>query len=82
MRQRRVAAMSSAWAAREREQRKGKGVRARESEGERQGGAWRSGEASRASRKESGKQEVAGALGRAPCLGPSGEEEDDRGGRR
>ena len=38
----------------------GKGVRARESEGERQGGAWRLGEASRASRKESGKQEVAG----------------------
>ena len=28
----------------------------------------------------SGKQEVAGALGRGPRLGPSGEEEDDRGG--
>ena len=58
----------------------GKGARARESEGERQGGAWRPGEASSASRKESGKQEVVGALGRAPRLGPSGEEEDDRGG--
>ena len=50
----------------------GKGVRARESEGERQGGAWRSGEASRASRKESGKQEVAEAasapVGHARCL--------------
>ena len=30
--------------------------------------------------RRAGKQEVAGALGRAPRLGPSGEEEDDRGG--
>ena len=29
--------------------------------------------------RRAGKQEVAGALGRAPRLGPSGEEEDDRG---
>ena len=37
----------------------GERMRMRESEGERQGGAWRPGEASRASRKESGNQEVA-----------------------
>ena len=30
--------------------------------------------------RRAGKQEVAGALGRAPRLGPSGEEEDVRGG--
>ena len=58
MRQQRAAAMSSARAAREREQRKGKGVRARESEGERQGGAWRHLDASG---RLGGKQEVARA---------------------
>ena len=58
----------------------GKGVRARESEGERQGGAWRSGEASRASRKESGKQEVARRV--PACGGHTPRVPLARGGRR
>ena len=81
MRQRRAAAMSSARDAREREQRRGRG-RERVRGGSR---GWRGAAGDvQERRRQPGREEVAGARGRArrARARPPGREEDDRGGRR